>query len=245
MHAWSGPARCGRPVMCVVALALHAHPKWRLVVAGNRDEFHARASAPLARWDDAPHVIAGRDLVSGGGWIGASDKGRFAVVTNVAGYPRGDDAPSRGALVADYLRDGTLPADDALGNFGGFSLMTVGTNAAFRTNRPATVQQPLASGLHGISNGPLDPPSPRTHTLTGALHDWLGADHALEKLLDLLGDERPAVPGERAVFIRDRVYGTRCSTVIAVDADGAGVIVERRFGPSGMPDGDTQIGFTW
>lgn len=231
--------------MCVVALALDAHPQWRLVVAGNRDEFHARPSAPLDRWDNAPHILAGRDLLSGGGWIGVSDEGRFAVVTNVAGYPRGGDAPSRGALVADYLRDGTLPADETLGAFGGFSLMTVGGSAAFRTNRPAPDHRPLARGLHGISNGPLDPPWPRTRTLTQSLESWMAAERPIADLLDLLGDEEPAVIGERAVFIRDHVYGTRCSTVIAVDTDGAGVIVERRFGPSAAPDGETSLDFTW
>jgi uncharacterized protein with NRDE domain len=232
--------------MCVVALALNAHPRWRLVVAGNRDEFHARAAAPLARWDDVPQVIAGRDLVSGGGWIGVSEAGRFAVVTNVAGYPRGGDAPSRGALVAGYLRDGTLPADGTLGAFGGFTLITVGDGMAeFRTNRPAIEHRALASGLHGIANGPLDPPSPRTRTLTASLGDWMAASRPLDDLLDRLGDDVPVVDGERAVFIRDTVYGTRCSTVIAVDDAGAGVIVERRFGPLGAPDGQTQLDFTW
>lgn len=231
--------------MCVVALAWAAHPRWRLVVAGNRDEFHARAALPLDRWDDAPHVIAGRDVVSGGGWIGVSDAGRFAVVTNVAGHPRGEASPSRGALVADFLRDGSVPGDDALPAFGGFSLMTIGPDAAFRTNQPRAEHRPLAPGLHGISNGPLDPPSPRTRTLTAALDAWLTADRPMAALLDLLGDEEPAVTGERPVFIRDPVYGTRCSTVITVDRDGAGTIIERRFGPSGGPDGETKLGFTW
>ena len=232
--------------MCVVALALDAHPRWHLVVAGNRDEFHARPAAPLARWDDAPHVIAGRDLVSGGGWIGVSEAGRFAVLTNVAGYPRGGDAPSRGALVADYLRDGTLPVDGTVGAFGGFTLITVGDRMAeFRTNQPAIAQRALEPGLHGIANGPLDPPSPRTRTLTAALGDWMAASRPLDDLLDRLGDDVPVVDGERAVFICDTVYGTRCSTVIAIDAAGASVIVERRFGPSGAPDGQTQLDFTW
>lgn len=231
--------------MCVVALALAASPRWHLVVAGNRDEFHSRPSAPLMRWDDAPHVLGGRDLVSGGGWIGVSEQGRFAVVTNVAGYPRGEAAPSRGALVADYLRTGVLPDDAALGAFGGFSLMTIGDDAAFRSNRPALVHQPLAPGLHGISNGPLDPPWPRTRTLTQALGAWLTQDRAPEELLGLLADEQAAVEGERPVFIRDSVYGTRCSTVIAIAADGTGVIIERSFAASGVVDGDTRLDFAW
>lgn len=231
--------------MCVVALAWAAHPHWQLVVAGNRDEFHARAAAPLARWDDAPGVLAGRDLVSGGGWIGVSEAGRFAVVTNVAGHPRGQASPSRGALVVDFLRNGSLPADSALSAFGGFSLMTIGGTAEFRTNQPEVAHHPLLSGLHGISNGPLDPPWPRTRTLTAALGDWLTAERPIDALLDLLGDEEPAVIGERPVFIRDPVYGTRCSTVIVIDANGAGTIIERRFGPSGEPDGESRLAFSW
>ena len=62
-----------RALMCVVALAHRAHPDWRLVVAANRDEFHARPSAPLDRWTDADDVLAGRDLLSGGSWIGVSE----------------------------------------------------------------------------------------------------------------------------------------------------------------------------
>lgn len=231
--------------MCVVALAIHAHPRWRLIVVGNRDEFHSRASAPLARWDDADGVLAGRDLVSGGTWMGVAAAGRFAVVTNVAGYPRGSDAPSRGALVADYLRDGALPDDAALPAYGGFSLITVGDAATFRTNRPTTMIHALAPGLHGIANGPLDPPSPRTRLLQASLGGWLTAAGPVETLLDLLADETPAVSGERPVFIRDTVYGTRCSTVVAVDAAGRGVLIERRFGPDGAAEGDTRLAFDW
>ncbi|OWK27794.1 hypothetical protein SPMU_33380 [Sphingomonas mucosissima] len=197
------------------------------------------------RWEDAPHVLGGRDLVSGGGWIGVSEQGRFAVVTNVAGYPRGDAAPSRGALVADYLRHGALPANTALGTYGGFSLMTIGKEAEYRTNRLAIAHQPFAPGLHGISNGPLDPPWPRTRTLSEALGAWLDNDTSPGELLDLLADETIVVPGERPVFIRDAVYGTRCSTVIAIADDGAGVIIERRFGASGIADGDTRLAFAW
>lgn len=72
--------------MCVLALAWKAHPQWRLVVAGNRDERHDRPAAGLRRWDEAAGVLAGQDLQSGGTWLGVSDQARFAVVTNLRGY---------------------------------------------------------------------------------------------------------------------------------------------------------------
>ena len=88
--------------MCLIAFAWNAHPRWRLVLVGNRDEFHARPSAALARWDDGA-VIAGRDLRAGGTWLGVTPAGRCAVVTNVRapGAPAG--TRSRGALARGYL----------------------------------------------------------------------------------------------------------------------------------------------
>ena len=90
--------------MCILALAWLAHPRWRLVVAGNRDELHARPAAPLARWGKPDHLIAGRDLEAGGTWLGVSEQGCFAVLTNLRGYgPPQPGRASRGALVTDLL----------------------------------------------------------------------------------------------------------------------------------------------
>ncbi|MGL5837286.1 MAG: NRDE family protein, partial [Sphingorhabdus sp.] len=86
--------------MCVVAFAIDYDPRWRFVLAGNRDEFHARQAEPLDRWKSASHVIAGRDKQAGGSWLGVSEQGRLAVVTNIRMIKRSDPAKaSRGALV--------------------------------------------------------------------------------------------------------------------------------------------------
>ena len=90
--------------MCLLALGWMHHPRWRLVMTGNRDEFHARPTAALAPWQDETSVIGGRDLRSGGGWAGVGASGRMAVVTNVRDPLAAQTGPSRGALVADFLR---------------------------------------------------------------------------------------------------------------------------------------------
>jgi uncharacterized protein with NRDE domain len=47
------------------------------------------------------------------------------------------------------------------------------------------------------------------------------------------------------VFVRNGLYGTRCSTVAALDAEGRGVMIERRFDAEGRPTGQTELAFHW
>src|SRR5690348_11171907 len=99
--------------MCVVALAWNTHPRWRLLLIGNRDEAYARPSASLAHWVDAPDMLAGRDLEAGGTWMGVHASGRAAVVTNVRDPRAAHDRASRGLLVSDFLRDTDQAAQHA------------------------------------------------------------------------------------------------------------------------------------
>lgn len=232
--------------MCVVALAWSVHPKWRLVVAGNRDEYHARASAPLARWDDAPDICAGRDLVSGGTWMGVSGTGRFAVVTNIRN-PEGPDPDkaSRGALVTDWLAAGQLPG--VVDMFNPFSLI-VGDRqgCCYLANRPQDVRERLTPGIHGLSNAIANEHWPRKERLNGVLARWLNgtADQPAE-LLEALGDQNLPDHDNHPIFIDSPVYGTRCSTVIAIDKQGRGQIIERRFDANGVPAGEGRLDFNW
>ncbi|HRE16307.1 MAG TPA: NRDE family protein, partial [Rhodocyclaceae bacterium] len=99
--------------MCLILVAWQTHPDFPLVVAANRDEFHARPTATVGRWENAPAIIAGRDLEAGGTWLGITDTGRFAAVTNVRepGQPKG--RLSRGELTAVFLAGDDTPADFA------------------------------------------------------------------------------------------------------------------------------------
>ena len=248
--------------MCVLALAFEQHPRWRLVAAGNRDELHARPAAPLHRWNEPGHVLAGQDLQSGGTWMGVSEEGRLAVVTNLRGFgPPAVDSPSRGLLLRDLLaREGRFarPSDADLEPFNPFNLIAlVDGELWFASNRPAVDRRALPAGLYGLSNGPLDAPWPKTERLKAHLGDWIAAGTAApEALLETLRDhEPPAVqagppsdapePPQTPIFVRNPVYGTRCSTVVAIGHDGHGVIVERRYDSEGRMSGETSLGFTW
>src|SRR6266550_1767427 len=95
--------------MCLISIAHLASPRWPLVIAANRDEFFARPARAAHWWDDAPDVLGGRDLRAGGSWMAVTRGGRFAMVTNVRGFPEPADARSRGALVADFVRSAAEP----------------------------------------------------------------------------------------------------------------------------------------
>ncbi|MBT2187920.1 NRDE family protein [Sphingobium nicotianae] len=262
--------------MCVLAFAWQAHPRWRLVMAGNRDELHDRPAAPLARWDDPDHVIAGRDLQAGGTWAGISTEGRFAVITNLRGYgPPRPGMASRGELVANLLsRRGPYDNPMALDPdaFNPFNLIVADTvQAHFLTGHPRhglsrffrprrILPALLTPGIYGLSNGALEAPWPKTLQLKAALQAWLAADSAdPTALFAPLRDEELAPMGtppdepsdmpqealQSPVFIRNPVYGTRCSTIVAVENGGAGQIIERRFDASGDVAGEKTETFRW
>jgi uncharacterized protein with NRDE domain len=247
--------------MCVLALAWQAHPRWQLVVAGNRDEFHDRPAAALARWAEPPHLLAGRDLQSGGTWLGVSERGRFVVVTNLRGFGMPEPGrPSRGALVTDLL-DGADPASVPIAAYNPVNLIAVdATGAHFLSNRPDPVRTHLAPGLYGLSNGTLDEPWPKTLRLKSVLLDWcMGPADDPEILLAGLREEvlpdiglDPVIPSDvpqephhSPIFIRNPVYGTRCSSVVMIDRAGRGRLIERRYSTAGEAAGDTSLAFSW
>lgn len=251
--------------MCLIAFAWKAHPRWRLVLAGNRDEFHARPSAPLARWPDAP-VIAGRDLEAGGTWLGVNPDGRCGVVTNVRDPRLAQTGRSRGLLVTDWLRgdaDATAHAKalrTVAGDYRPFNLLTFDAcDAYYLGNRPEARMQAVDPGVHGLSNADFNTPWPKTRQLMARLEGWLARDtpEHVGPLFDALADERPAVDDElpdtgigkererllSSAFVRGAEYGTRASTVVLVDHAGGGRIIERRFGPNGRAAGETAVAF--
>lgn len=226
---------------------------------------HARPAAPLGRWASPPSIIAGRDLESGGTWLGISDEGRCAIVTNRRGFGIAEPGrPSRGQLVSEMLAgEGCFanPAMATLDELNPFNLIFIENGEAhFLTNRPRAMRSVLTPGLYGLSNGVLDEPWPKTLQLKAALLDFLTADSDdTDILFDALRSETfpdagipPEYPSDIAdeaaispVFIRHPAYGTRCSTLVAIGTDGHGTITERRFDAEGNRTGTSTLSFRW
>ena len=253
--------------MCLIAFAWQVHPRWRLLLAGNRDEFHARPSIPLARWDDLP-IIGGRDQEAGGTWLGITETGRCCVVTNVRDPRDSQQGVSRGLLATDFLAgpdDACAHAQALLAtaaDYRPFNLLTFDAEHAFYIgNRPESRAQRIEPGVHGLSNADFNTPWPKTKALMNRLQAWLDAGHEVDfaPLFRALANEQRApdeilpdtgvgIERERwlsSAFIRGEQYGTRASTIVAIDYDGKALIVERRFGPNGHFQGESELPVGW
>jgi len=238
--------------MCLIVFAWQVVPGMPLAAAANRDEFYERPTRPAAWWDDHPQVYGGRDLRGGGSWMGITRDGRFAAVTNVrAPAEQRAGAPSRGALVADYLIGGASPQEyvaalrERGGAYNGFNLL-VGdqdTLVWFSNAGDGDVRngQALPRGIYGLSNGLLDTPWPKVVRTKAQFASLLCQGAPNDAYFEMLSDTvqardcRLPVTGvaiemERvlsAVCIESPTYGTRSSTLVQLYSDRAPLLSER------------------
>ncbi len=248
--------------MCLIALACNVHPDYPLLLAANRDEFHARPAAALAWWTDRRDVLAGRDLAEGGTWLGVSRSGRVAAVTNVrAAGAAVRGALSRGRLAADFL-SGTLGPEDfaallkpSAAQYGGFNLLLFdGRSAHYVSNRPRFLVTSVATDVHALSNAQLDTPWPKAVAAEAAMRAWIDSDLSDEESL-LAAMNNPAQAADEqlpetgvgidlervlsAAFIRTPSYGTRCTSLLKISHSGEVSLRERRFDADGAISGES------
>lgn len=255
--------------MCLIAFAWNVHRNLPLVLAANRDEFHARPSSALGEWRDAPGVFGGRDVLAGGSWLALNAPcARLAAVTNVRERALAAAAQSRGALVRNFVNSEQSAAAFAkalagdAATYGPFNLLLWdGGELIYTGNRPAPHWRALPAGIYGLSNGELDEPWPKVRRAKDALHAWIATAPAELAMLDAgplfraLADEAPAIDAElpdtgigleferrlAPLFIRGEAYGTRASSVVLIAADHRARFAERRFGANGTALGATEL----
>lgn len=249
--------------MCLILVAWRAHPRFPCVLAANRDEFFGRPTAEADWWPDG-NILAGRDLQADGTWLGVTRSGRFAALTNfrdpAAIVP---DAPSRGALVSDFLgaRWSTAEGLSELARRGERCnpynvLCSDGQQLGIyeSTSRQARL---LGPGVYALSNHLLDTPWPKVQLAKSRLSAALQSLPNSAAMLELLRDSEPA-PDEQlpltglsvelermlsSAFVRGADYGTRCSTVLTLAADGAAVFAEWSWDASGALSGLSRFTF--
>ena len=247
-----------RTDMCLVVIGWQQHPDYPLLIAGNRDEFHARPTEHAHWWADQPDILGGRDLQAGGTWLALHRGGRFATVTNFRDAEVASGKfRSRGHLVTDFLASTDTPENYLAtiegAKYAGFNLLVSdGKELAWLSNRGDGIRK-LPPGVYGLSNALLDAPWHKVLRAKRALEALIRDDRLNEtELFRLLGDRQKApasqIDSERlpfatahaisAPFIVLPDYGTRSSSVVLRNNAGDWKFHERRFNANGEALGD-------
>jgi len=237
--------------MCIVAIAHRASSRYPLIVAANRDERHARPSAPADWWDGPASLLGGRDLTAGGTWLGVTAAGRFAAVTNIFEGASATAERSRGVLVTGFLTGSSAPADYAASvasegaRYGPFNLLLRDAEALhYVSNRNTTAA--LGPGIHVVSNNAPGLQWPKLGILAEAMERAAASDDPQASLIEVLSGPQARGPLERAadsIFVVGDEFGTRCTTVLAIDAAGCATLVEQRFAAGGVAGGRSEFAF--
>jgi uncharacterized protein with NRDE domain len=257
--------------MSLVALALDKNRRFPLVVAANRDESFERPTAPLAWWAPSgggPSVLGGRDLRSGGTWLGLTAEGRLGLLTNLHDSRLTfAEAPSRAEIVPNWLsaRDTVdkFWMRTAVAGYNGFNLIAADfrMGECFWMTNSGVYPRRLERGVYGLSGAELDAPSPKVVSLKSKVlqrvEHAVDVDTLVSQLFDALSDRTPAQDDKhpRTGGARDRerqlssafvripgeAYGTRCSTLIITERVSRYLVthvLERSFG---LLDGQTSL----
>jgi uncharacterized protein with NRDE domain len=238
--------------MCLILLAHDVHPNYPLILAANRDEFYDRPTESAAFWPDAPAILAGRDLVNHGTWMGLSRSGRLTALSNFRDpSEREREGRSRGLLVADFLRESgpVRPSLEKIArrraDYRSFNLLAGTPRELYVYSSREDRIRSLPPGIYGLSNHLLNTPWPKVVRGREGLAKLLeqGGEPPPSALFDLLADTSrapdPLLPDtgiglewERALsstFIVTPTYGTRSSTVLLIDRNASATFIERSF----------------
>ncbi|WP_320060565.1 NRDE family protein [Rhodoferax antarcticus] len=224
-----------------------------MLLVANRDEYYARPTMPLHWWSDED-ILAGRDQQAGGTWLGVSQSGHLAALTNYRDpHNQRDDAASRGEVVSHFLRtSGT--AEDYLNGLrhrakddNPFNLLVFDGNRLMGLeSRHARILN-LPEGVGAVSNADFHAPWPKQIELANCLQQLIRQgrpdDAGLLALLQnrnvaadtALPDTGIGLPLERALssaFVSLPGYGTRASSVVRVGTS-AIEFVEHGFDANG------------
>ncbi len=225
--------------MCILFLAVNRHPRYPLIIAANRDEFYARQSSAMHYWprqkQGQSQILAGRDELKGGTWLGVTRAGKFCAVTNFrTGNAENADALSRGELVSRYLagvEDDTEFASYLSENgyrYNPFNLVYGSINGLHVYCNQDHSLVPLQGGFHSLSNGYMDQQWPKmslgVQKLTALVEQHAKID--IGELNQIMHDQTR--PGDQdlpstgvsrevesfisSIFISGTDYGTRTTT---------------------------------
>lgn len=196
--------------MCLLVVLFQLDPAVPVVIAANRDEYHARPACAMTAFEDAAgpggRILGGLDHVSGGSWLAVNEAGVVAGLTNRP-LPDGPDRAKRtrgelplrlvrhasAAAAVEAFVDGVRPADYNPA----WLLVADRTHLFFVdvTGDDGVMVEELPAGVHVLENRGLHEPSPKADRVRALL----GADAGrcrhtrVDELAAMLGDHQPPI----------------------------------------------------
>lgn len=196
--------------MCNIGFQLQQSETHKFIFAANRDESYARPTQPAHYWPEHPDLLAGRDEMQKGTWLGITKQGKFAALTNCrqsstdSSLDAGSEktfTTSRGALVKDFLISSQTADEYAIhlvetrNQYDGYNLIfgNILDGHFLHYNNFDGSLSPIPSGTHGLSNATLDTPWPKVKKVTAGLNQLQGSQTDItEQLFDLFADTETA-----------------------------------------------------
>lgn len=236
--------------MCLINFHFQKHPNYKLIVAANRDEFYARPTETAHFWPDAPLLLAGRDLLQKGTWLGITKEGRFAALTNIRDLSlEGKNQKSRGKIVSEFLNSSVSPAaylgkvSTERQRYAGFNILLGNADQLFHYNNREDCITEIAPGTHSLSNDTLNTPWPKVEKGREQLKAYMMDQQKLDPnaLFSIMENEEIASDAElpqtgidielerclSASFIKTPDYGTRSTTILLIDRQNQVTFIER------------------
>ncbi len=250
--------------MCLILFSYQNHPNFPLILLTNRDEMYSRPTQALHWWDKEPSILAGKDEQDGGTWLGITETGRFAALTNFRETGQRCGIKSRGHLTTDFLSGKQTPQQFLLEVesthqlYNGFNLLVGDKNGLYYYSNREQHTRKLEPGFYGLSNHLLNTPWPKVTDGLEGLKNLTRQEPDPAALLHLLRNNNVAddkrlpntgvgLSAERMLsplFIQSKVYGTRSSSLVLLDRQGKLTFSEKRFGKEGAELGESGFSFT-
>ncbi|MDY0131139.1 MAG: NRDE family protein [Desulforegulaceae bacterium] len=242
--------------MCLIVFSYRQNKDYPLIIAANRDEFYKRKTKTLDLIEENPLVISGKDLESGGTWMGINRKTKkFAAVTNYRDPSKiMDDAKSRGIIVSSFLKKDEEPLSflERLKKekdiYNGFNFILGSTESLYHYSNINDQITQITPGLHAVCNHLLNTPWPKVIRAKKISQKSFESEDIVESSLEMLKDDKlykdselpetgMGIEFERLlspIFVKSETYGTRSSSVILVDKNQNIRFKERAFLEKGL-----------
>lgn len=252
--------------MCLIAISIKKEIDWTgkeayfFTLLANRDEYHERPTSNL-HWWIGNQILAGKDELAGGTWLGFSKSGRFAALTNYKENTPKKFNLSRGHLVTGFL-EGSTSAKSYLESlngedYAGYNLIVGDRKGLFYCCNRSDGIFLLPEGVHALGNLTLNNDSEKINSVKMDLEELFLQEFKVSSALGMMKKEYGQLhekskeelkPKEWVEipyrFIRSNIYGTRCTSVCRTHPSGEIEFFEQSYSEEGIAGENNEFSFS-